>query len=173
MTVDDSEVPIGSVPHRQPPSVRSSWSRPVGTLLVAAPVALAALVGLGLVAAYFLRDKTASSPAPQTLTVTASSKNPTFADSADGKFLSALASYGIADNGTEALRQRFMEFGHHTCFTLLPPNRQPLTATVSNILAEENKDVAGGNPWSPKFTYDDAEHLTQAAIGAYCPNVPR
>ncbi|ORW60815.1 hypothetical protein AWC20_07695 [Mycobacterium parmense] len=140
---------------------------------MAAPVALIALFGLGLLAAYSLRDRTASSPAPQTLTVTATPKTPNPADAPDNRFLAALASYGIADNGTESVRQRFMEFGHHTCFTLLPPKPQPLAATVSTILTEENNDVVAGNPWSPKFTYDDAEHLAQAAIGAYCPDVPR
>lgn len=173
MTVNDSGVPATSVPNQPPRQARTSWSRPLGALIVSASIALAALVGLGLVAAYFLRDRTASSSAPQTLTVTASAKRPAQADGADGVFLSTLAAYGITDNGTEAVRQRFMEFGHHTCFSLLPPKPQPLDAIVSDILAAENRDIAAGNPWSPHFTYDDAEHLAQAAIHVYCPNAPK
>jgi hypothetical protein len=84
---------------------------------------------------------------------------------------STLATYGIADNGTDAVRQRFMEMGHHV--SLLPPRPQPLDSTVNNIEAFENQDVAAGDPWSPKLTHDDAAHLAQAAIGAYCPDVPK
>jgi hypothetical protein len=117
-----------------------------------------------------LKDRTATSTAPQTLTVTASPKAPIQADGADSVFLSALGTYGIKDNGTEAVRQRYMEFGHLTCFSLMPPRPQPLESTVNTILTTENQDVAAGNPWSPTFTHDDAEHLAEAAIGAYCPN---
>jgi multidrug efflux pump subunit AcrA (membrane-fusion protein) len=173
MTIDDSDVPTGSVPHQQPRPARPSWSKRVEAVVVAASIAIAALVGLSAVTDYFLRDKTASSPAPQTVTVTASPKAPNPADGADRLFLSTLATYGILDNGTDAVRQRFMEFGHHTCFSLLPPRPQPLDSTVNNILAAENQDVAAGDQWSPKFTHDDAEHLAQAAIGAYCPNAPK
>jgi hypothetical protein len=131
------------------------------------------LAGLSAVADYLLKDRTASSAALQTVTVTASPKSSAPADGADHVFLSTLATYGITDNGTEAVRQRFLEFGHHTCFSLLPPRPQPLDATLDKILAAENQDVAAGDPWSPQFTRDDAEHLAQAAIGAYCPNVPK
>jgi Protein of unknown function (DUF732) len=173
MTIEDRNVPTGSAPHKQPRPARQSRSSPVGIIVVAAAVAVAALAGLSYVADYFLRDRTASSPAAPTVTLTASSKAPALADGADGKFLSALASYGISDNGTEASRQRFMEFGHHVCFALLPPRPQSLDSAVDNILAEENQDVAKGDPWAPRFTHDDAEHLAQAAIGAYCPNAQK
>ena len=170
MTVDDSDAPAAPAPGPVSRRARPSWSRPLGAVLAAATVAIAALGGLGLVAAYFLRDKTASSPAPQTVTVTRSPKAPVPADGADGIFLSSLSTYGIADNGTEAVRQRFMEFAHHTCFTLMPPKPQPLDSTVNYILTTENQDAAAGSPWSPTFTHDDADHLAQAAINAYCPN---
>jgi hypothetical protein len=55
----------------------------------------------------------------------------------------------------------------------MPPRPQTLDSTIGDILAAENKDVASGNAWSPQFTHDDAEHLAQAAIGAYCPNLPK
>jgi Protein of unknown function (DUF732) len=173
MTTGDSGVPAGaSLPHQQPPR-RPSSSKPVAVFFGAASIAIAALAGLSAVGVYLLRDKTASTPAPSYVTVTATPTAPASASGADGLFLSALAIYGIADNGTEAVRQRFMEFGHHTCFSLLPPKPQPLDSTVNNILAAENQDVAAGDPWSPTFTHDDAEHLAQAAIRAYCPNVSK
>lgn len=168
MTIDDSSIPRRSV--QLNPSPMRSKLRPVGVLLVGACVAVAALGGLGLVAAYFLKDRTAITPAAQTVTVTASPKAPVQADGADGVFLLALGTYGIKDNGTEAVRQRFMELAHLTCFSLMPPKPQPLESTVNTILTTENQDVAAGNPWSPTFTHDDAEHLADAAIGAYCPN---
>ena len=175
MTIEDRDVPNGSALRKQParPAKRPSRARPVGIIVAAAAIAVAALAGLSAVADYALRDRTASSPALQTVTVTRSPKPPPPADGADRVFLSALAGYGIADNGTEALRQRFLEFGHHTCYSLLPPRPQPLDSTVDNILAAENQDVAAGDPWLPRFTHDDAEHLAQAAIGAYCPNASR
>jgi hypothetical protein len=145
----------------------------VGNVIGAAFLAMAILFALGVVATYFLRDRTASSAGIQTVTVTPTPKAPVPGDGADGRFFSSLAIYGIADNGNDAVRQRFMEFGHHTCFSLLPPQAQALDSTVSDIMAAENKDVASGSPWSPQFTHDDAEHLAQAAIGAYCPNAPR
>ena len=173
MTIEGSNVPTGSEPHRQPRRVRRPEPKPIGIIIVGAVIAIAALAGLSAVADYLLRDRTASSAALQTVTVTASSKASAAADGADRLFLTTLATYGITDNGTEAVRQRFMEFGHHTCFSLLPPRPQPLDSTLDNILAAENQDVAAGDPWSPRFTRDDAEHLAQAAIGAYCPNVPK
>ncbi|WP_156664651.1 DUF732 domain-containing protein, partial [Mycobacterium sp. 852002-51057_SCH5723018] len=121
---------------------------------------------------YLSRDRTASSPAPQTVTVTKSPKNPTSADGADGVFLSSLANYGIADNGSEAVRQRFMEFGHQTCFSLLLPQPRPLETMINNILTAENQDLAA-DPWAPHFSHDDAEHLALAAIGAFCPNAQK
>lgn len=33
--------------------------------------------------------------------------------------------------------------------------------------------VAAGDPWTPRFTTQDAEHMVQAAIGAFCPDAPR
>jgi hypothetical protein len=173
MTIEGSNVPTGSEPHRRPLPARRSAARPVGIIVVAAVIAIAALGGLSAVADYLLRDRTASSTALQTVTVTASPKSSSPADGADRLFLTTLATYGITDNGTEAVRQRFMEFGHHTCFSLLPPRPQPLDSTLDTILADENQDIAAGDPWSPRFTHDDAEHLAQAAIGAYCPNVPK
>jgi hypothetical protein len=172
MTIEDSDVPTGSRPHKQPRPARPAESKPVGIIVVAAAVAVAALAGLSAVGVYFSRDKTASSSTPPTVTVTASPNTPVPADGADRLFLSTLATYGITDNGKEAVRQRFMEFGHHTCFLLLPPRPQSLDSTVTNILADENQDI-GGDPSSPRFTHDDAAHLAQAAIGAYCPNVPK
>jgi Protein of unknown function (DUF732) len=173
MTIEDRNVPTGSERHHQARPARRSRSNAVGIIIVAAAIAVAALGGLSAVADYFLRDRTASSPAPPTVTLTASSKAPAPADGADGLFLSTLASYGIPDNGTEAVRQRFMEFGHHACFALLPPRPQPLDAAVNNILDAENQDVAKGDPWAPRFTHDDAYHLAQAAIGAYCPTLQK
>ena len=112
---------------------------------MAAVIALVGLDSLSAVGVYLSRDRTASSPAPQTVTVTKSPKAPSRAEGADGVFLSALGSYGIGDNGTEAVRQRFMEFGHQTCFSQLLSRPQPLDTTVENILAAENRDIAG-NP---------------------------
>ncbi|ORA68568.1 hypothetical protein BST25_22005 [Mycobacterium heidelbergense] len=140
---------------------------------MAAAFAVTVLAGLSGVGIYLSRDKTATSPGPQTITVSASTRAANPADGADGLFLSTLTSYGIADNGAEAVRQRFMELGHHTCFLLLPPRPQSLESTVGNILAAENHDIAAGNPSSPRFTHDDAEHLAQAAITAYCPNASK
>jgi hypothetical protein len=173
MTIEDRNVPTGAEPHKQPRPARPPRENPVGIIIVAAAISLVALAGLSAVADYFLRDRTASSPAPPTVTLSASSKAPTPADGADSLFLSTLASYGIPDNGTEAARQRFMEFGHHICFSLLPPRPQPLAATVDSIMASENQDVDKGDPWALRFTHDDAEHLAQAAIGAYCPNAQK
>lgn len=176
MTVEDNSAPTESVPRPIPRPRRATRSKVLGNVIAAAFLAMAVLFALGVVATYFLRDRTASSPGPQTVTVTPSPKASAPGapgDGADGRFFSSLAIYGIADNGNEAVRQRFMEFGHHTCFSLLPPHAQTLDSTVSDIMAAENKDVASGSPWSPQFTRDDAEHLAQAAIGAYCPNAPR
>ncbi|WP_168209526.1 DUF732 domain-containing protein [Mycobacterium helveticum] len=170
MTIEDNDVPTESVPPQRPRRRRPSRTESAGSLVFAASIAIAAVVGLSAVGVYFLRDKTATSPGPQTVTVTPSHKTPSLSDGPDGAFLTALAAYGIVDNGTEAVRQRFMEFGHHTCFSLLPPTPQPLESVVDNIMAAENKDVADGNSWSPKFSRDDTENLTQAAIHAYCPD---
>jgi Protein of unknown function (DUF732) len=172
MTVEGSDVPVGSVPRPQPRPRAASRPNPLGVLLVAAVIALVGLGSLSAVGVYLSRDRTASSPAPQTVTVTKSPKAPSRAEGADGVFLTALGSYGIGDNGTEAVRQRFMEFGHQTCFSQLLPSPQPLDTTVESILAAENRDIAG-NPWSPHFTHDDAQNLAQAAIIAYCPNAGR
>jgi hypothetical protein len=119
------------------------------------------------------RDKTATSPGPQTVTVSASTAATFPADGADAQFVSTLDSYGITDNGKEAIRQRFMELGHHSCFLLLPPRPQSLELTVSNILSAQSQDMAAGNPWPERFTHDDAEHLVRAAIDAYCPNAKK
>ena len=173
MTIEDRNVPTGSEPQRQPRRARSSGSKPIGVIVVSAAVAVLAMAGLSAVADYALRDRTASSSLPQTVTVTGSPETRAPAEGADGQFLTALASYGIADNGTEAIRQRYMEFGHHACFMLLPPRPQPLDSTVDDILTAENKDDAAGDPWAPPFSRDDAEHLARAAIIAYCPNVPK
>ncbi len=172
MTVEDNSPPIEWVPRPQPRRMHRNRSKRVGNVIAAGFLALAVLFALGVVATYFLRDRTAMSSGPQTVTVTPSPKGPPPGDGADGRFFSSLAIYGIADNGNEAVRQRFMEFGHHTCFVLMPPRPQTLDSTVDDILASVNRDVASGNSWSPHFTRDDAEHLTQAAIGAYCPSVP-
>jgi multidrug efflux pump subunit AcrA (membrane-fusion protein) len=170
MTIEDSDVPAGSAPRTQPArSARRSGARPFGIIIVAAAVAVAALAGLSAVADYALRDRTASSPAPPTMTVTASSKALGGAGGADSVFLSALAGYNIPDHG-EAARQRFMELGHHVCFSLLPPRAQSLESTVNNILVLENQDVGKGDPWAQRFSLEDAENLAQAAIKAYCPN---
>ncbi len=170
MTVEDRDVPTGSALRKQPArSARSSRARPFGIIVIAAVVAVGALAGLSAVADYALRDRTASSPGPPTMTVTASSKGLGAGGGADGVFLAALAGYNIPDHG-EAVRQRFMEFGHHVCFSLLPPRPQTLDATVNYILVTENQDVAKGNPWAQRFSYEDAENLAQAAVKAYCPN---
>ena len=171
MTVEDDSAPTESVPRPVPPLRRPPRSKVLGNVIAAALLAMAVLFALGVVATYFLRDRTASSPGPQTVTVTPSPKGSGPGDGPDGRFFSSLAIYGIADNGNEAVRQRFMEFGHHTCFSLMPPRPQTIDATAGDIMAAENKDVTSGSPWSPRFTHDDAEHLAQAAIGAYCPNV--
>ncbi|BBX65948.1 hypothetical protein MSAS_51220 [Mycobacterium saskatchewanense] len=171
MTVGDNSAPVGSVPRPQPRPVRPPPSRNLGNVVAAVFLAMAVLFALGVVATYFLRDRTATSPGPQTITVTPGPKGS--GDGADGRFFSSLAIYGIADNGNDAVRQRFMEFGHHTCFSLLPPHPQALDSTVTDIMTAENQDVASGSPWSPQFTHDDAEHLAEAAIGAYCPSVSR
>lgn len=169
MTVEDNTAPTESVPDQRPQPRRPPRSKAVGNVVAAAFLALAVLFALGVVAIYFLRDRTASSPGPQTVTVTSSPKG----GPADGRFFSSLAIYGISANGNEAVRQRFMEFAHHTCFSLLPPRPQTFDSTVSGIMAAENQDFAAGSPWSPQFTHDDAEHLAQAAIGAYCPDLPK
>ncbi len=106
------------------------------------------------------------------MTVTASSGALGPGDGPDRAFLSALASYNIPDHG-EATRQRFMEFGHHVCFSLLPPRPQSLESTVNYIVDTENQDVAKGDPWAQRLTLEDAEHMAQAAISAYCPNAVR
>ncbi|MFY2861382.1 DUF732 domain-containing protein [Mycobacterium sp. THU-M104] len=170
MSVEGNQVPTESAPPQRPRRRRRLWTESAGSLVFAASVAAVAVVGLSAVGVYFLRDKTATSPGPQTVTVSPSHKTPSRRDGPDGAFLTALAAYGIVDNGTEAVRQRFMEFGHHTCFSLLPPASQPLEAVVDKIVAAENKDVADGNTWSPTFSRDDAENLAQAAIHAYCPD---
>jgi len=170
MTIEDSDVPTGSALRKQPAgSARPSRLRPVGIIIIAAVVAVAALAGLSAVADYALRDRTASSPTPPTMTVTASSKALGGAGGADGVFLAALAGYNIPDHG-EAARQRFMELGHHVCFSLLPPRAQSLDATVDNVLVLEKQDVGKGDLWAQRFTYEDAQNLAQAAIKAYCPN---
>jgi uncharacterized protein DUF732 len=173
MTVEGRDVPAGSVPHHPPRPASQSRQTPVGVLVLAAIIAVAALAGLSAVGTYLSRDKTASSPGPQTVTVSPSTAATVPAGGADAQFLSTLTSYGITDNGKEAIRQRFMELAHHTCFMLLPPRPQSLESTVSNILTAQNQDVAAGIPWPKRFTRDDAGHLAQAAISAYCPNAPQ
>lgn len=173
MTVEGRNVPNGSVP--QHPARRAAQSRQttVAVLVGAATVAVVALAGLISVGVYLSRDKTATSPGPQTVTISASSAAIAPADGADAQFLSTLDSYGITDNGKAAIRQRFMELGHHSCFLLLPPRPQSLELTVSNILGAQAQDTAAGNQWPKRFTHDDAEHLAQAAIGAYCPSAAK
>lgn len=146
---------------------------PVGVLVVAAVIAVAGLAGLSAVGVYLSRDRTASSPGPQTVTVWPSTAAAAPADGADAQFLSTLADYGIADNGNEAIRQRFMELGHHTCFLLLPPRPQSLELTANNVLSAQNQDMAAANSWPKRFTHDDAVHFVKAAIVAYCPNASK
>lgn len=146
---------------------------PVGVLIVAAALAVAALAALSGVGTYLSRDRTASSAGPQTVTVSASTAAVSPADGADAQFLSALANYGIGDNDKEVIRQRFMELGHHTCFLLLPPRPQSLELTVSNILSAQSQDSSAGNPWPKRLSQTDAEHLAQAAIDAYCPTAKK
>jgi hypothetical protein len=171
MTVDGHDVPTGSGPRPRPAG--PSRQTPVGVLIVAAVVAVAALAALSGVGTYLSRDRTASSPGPQTVTVSASTAATSPADGADAQFLSMLAGYGIPDNGKESIRQRFMELAHHTCFMLLPPRPQSLESTVSNILTVQSQDIGAGNPWPKRLTHGDAEHFAQAAISAYCPNAPQ
>ncbi|WP_197283797.1 DUF732 domain-containing protein [Mycobacterium sp. Marseille-P9652] len=170
---EDNSPSIESVPRPQPRPRRRTQSTVVGNVIAAGFLALAVLFALGVVATYFLRDRTATSPGPQTVTITPSAISTPAADSADARFFSSLAAYGITDNGSEAQRQRYMEFAHHACFALMPPRPQTLDSTVTDILAAENRDVTSGTPSSPQFTREDAQHLTQAAIGAYCPNLPK
>ncbi len=172
MTIEDSGVPAESqpLPPPRPAPTRRSRARPFGIIVVAAVIAVAALAGLSAVADYALKDRTASNSAPATVTLTASSKAPALADGADGLYLSTLGSYNIPNNGTDATRQRFMEFGHHACYSLLPPRPQPFDKTVLDIFTAANQDAAKGDPWAPKLTYDDAENLVHSAIKAYCPN---
>ena len=146
---------------------------PVGVLIGGAALAVAALAGLISVGVYLSRDKTAMSPGPATVTVSASSAATAPADGADAQFLSTLDSYGIGDSGKAAIRQRFMELGHHTCFLMLPPRPEPLESTVNNILAAQNQDKAAGNAWPKRFSNDDALHLAQAAVAAYCPGAAK
>jgi hypothetical protein len=146
---------------------------PVGVLIGGAALAVAALAGLISVGVYLSRDKTAMSPGPATVTISASGAATAPADGADAQFLSTLDSYGITDSGKAAIRQRFMELGHHTCFLMLPPRPEPLESTVNNILAAQNQDKAAGNPWPTRFGHDDALHLAQAAVAAYCPGAAK
>jgi Protein of unknown function (DUF732) len=173
MTVEGRDVPASSAPdHLRRPVTRSRRTS-IWVFVMAVVVAVAALAGLSAVGTYLSRDKTATSPGPQTVTVSASTRAKAPADGADAQFLSMLVGYGIPDNGNEATRQRFMELAHHTCFLLLPPRPQSLESTVSNILTAQSQDIAAANPWPKRFTHDDADHLVRAAIGAYCPNVPQ
>jgi hypothetical protein len=169
MTIEDRDVPAGPVLRKPPRSARSSRAKPFGIIVIAAVLAVGALAGLSAVADYALRDRTASGPLPPTMTITASSKALAPGNGADGVFLNALASYNIPYNGTEATRQRFMEFGHHICFSLLPPRPQSFGAVVDNILTTANQDSANDDPWAPRLSYEDAENLAHAAIKAYCP----
>lgn len=173
MTVEGRDIPNGSVPHRPPRRPVQPRQAPVAVLVGAATLAVAALAGLISVGVYLSRDKTAMSPGPQTVTISPSAAAIAPADGADAQFLSTLDSYGITDNGKAAIRQRFMELGHHTCFLLLPPRPQSLELTVSNILDAQTQDTAAGNLWPKRFTHDDAEHLAQAAVGAYCPSAAK
>ncbi|WP_082976997.1 DUF732 domain-containing protein [Mycobacterium sp. 852002-50816_SCH5313054-b] len=172
MTVEGRDVPTGSVPRHVPRPVRRRQT-PAGVLVAAAAFAAAALAGLISVGVYLSRDKTATSPGPQTVTISASSAAISPADGADAQFLSMLDSYGIKDNGKAAIRQRFMELGHHTCFLLLPPRPQSLELTVNNILSAQDQDTSAGNRWPKRFTHDDAEHLAQSAVAAYCPSAQK
>jgi Protein of unknown function (DUF732) len=175
MSIEDSGAPAEPkpLPPPQPQPTRRSRARPFGIIIVAAVIAVAALAGLSAIADYALRDRTASSPAAPTVTLTASSKAPALADGADGLFLSTLASYNIPSNGGDATRQRFMEFGHHACYSLLPPRPQPFDKTVRDLFTAANQDAAKGDPWAPRLSYDDAENLVHSAIKAYCPNAPQ
>ena len=170
MTIGDDPVPTESAPPQRLRRPLRLWTESAGSVVFAASIAVAAVLGLSAAGVYLLRDNTATSSGPQTVTVTPSHKTQSLREGPDGSFLTALAALGIVDNGDEAVRQRFMEFGHHTCFSLLPPASQPMKTVVDDILAAENKDVADGNTWSQKFSRDDAENLTQAAIHAYCPD---
>ena len=162
-----------TVDSTRPRPARPSRLKPFGIIVAAAVIAVAALAGLSAVADYALKDRTASSPAAPTVTLTASSNVPALADGADGLFLSTLASYNIPDNGTDANRQRFMELGHHACFALLPPRPQPFDKTVQDIFTAANQDANKGDPWAPRLTYDDAENLVHSAVKAYCPSAPQ
>lgn len=160
------------VPRPPRPAIRSRQT-PAAVLVGAAALAVAALAGLISVGVYLSRDKSAISPGPQTVTINPSTVAMAPADGADAQFLSTLNNYGITDNGKQAIRQRFMELGHHTCFLLLPPRPQSLELTVTNILDAQTQDIAAGNRWPKRLTHDDAEHLAQAAVGAYCPNAAK
>ena len=128
MTIEDSDVPAEPTPTPPPTPVarprptpkRPSRARPFGIIIVAAVIAVAALAGLSAIADYALKDRTAQSPTAPTVTLTASSQAPAQAAGADGLYLSTLGSYNIPSNGSDATRQRFMEFGHHACYSLLP-----------------------------------------------------
>ena len=106
MTVEGRGVRTGSVPHHKPRSGGQTRQTPVGVLIAAAGLAVAALAGLISVGVYLSRDKSAMSPGPQTVTISASSAATGPADGADAQFLSTLDSYGITDNGKAAIRQR-------------------------------------------------------------------
>ncbi len=168
MAVDGDNAPTESEPAPRPFRRQPGRSRAVGNAIAGASLALAVLFALGVVATYFMRDRTAMSSGPQTVTVTPSAK----AAGADGRYFTALSSYGLSDKGNESMRQRYLEFGHHVCFSLLPPRPQTLESTIDDIMATENKDASSGNPWAPPFTHDDAARVARAAVDAYCPDVP-
>lgn len=173
MTVEDRGVPTGPAPdHPRRPAVRPRQT-PAAVIVGATALAIAALGGLISVGVYLSRDKTATSPGPQTVTISPSAAALAPADGADAQFLATLDSYGITDNGKAAIRQRFMELGHHTCFLLLPPRPQSLELTVMNILDAQTQDIAAGNRWPKRLSHDDAEHLAEAAVGAYCPSAAK
>jgi hypothetical protein len=144
-----------------------------GLIIIAVTV-----VGVGVAALYVLarnHNSTTQYAPPQAASSTPgglTGKPPSNSDGADGLFLSTLATYGISDNGMATQRQRYMEFGHHSCFSLLPPNPQPMDSVVNSITAAVAQDVDLGHPWVRQFTHEDSEHLVQAAIGAYCPEAP-
>lgn len=133
-------------------------------------IALAAVAGIAALTSMFflgvhLRNGSPAAPAvtPTAVTATEAPQPEPRVPTVDEAFLASLKDHGISSDSI-AVQQRWMEFGHHVCWSLAPPNSQSVAALTA-AMVNANNNHSGD---MPQFSMEDATNLVLAATMAYC-----
>lgn len=124
-------------------------------------VALGAGVTFGVMQMTAKPDSPSAVPAPVTVTVSAPSP--------DERFIAEIGHHRIYEEGSEAAGNYYKEAAHWACYTMLPPEPQPIEWVIRQVVADQNEIVDNGGHM-PKLTHDQGESLVRAGVAIYCPS---